>query len=519
MPNNQIALLARTPEFDTPAESEAKALQLQTLRDTATQRHQAGVDAAAQRQRDNADDIAVRGVYQNTADPTERIKALYGVSPKAAMVAEKFANDSDKERATTTASQVDTARKKIDAVGQALGFVMRNPSADSATRAVQTLVMHGMLTAEEGDHYHAEIAKNPDPEHIRSMAAESYAASLKSKDQLSKIETRDLGGTVQTTATDPITGVPTVTNTMVKTQTPDSVASNARIASEGRLNRQNQLDVQERKSNSAAPTMPGVASGTLDGTDAIVQAIIDGRKTLSAPEMKSAYGQNLMSLVAKKDPGFDLVNFGARAKTRNDFVAGKSAENIKAINTAIAHMGALDEQMTALGNGDSQLYNRAANWIGTRVGQDPALQEKVASVEATAEGVAGEMAKVFRSTGMSEHEIDAWRKKLEASTTPGSQRGTMRSAMHMLQGRMDAIGEQYKNGMGTSAQPLTMLTPEAQQIFDRLNGGKAGRRPTSKPIGGAQPAAANAKGWALHVDGKGNKAYVSPDGTQFEEVK
>jgi hypothetical protein len=29
----------------------------------------------------------------------------------------------------------------------------------------------------------------------------------------------------------------------------------------------------------------------------------------------------------------------------------------------------------------------------------------------------------------------------------------------------------------------------------------------------------NSKGWVLHTDAKGNKAYVSPDGKQFEEVK
>lgn len=29
----------------------------------------------------------------------------------------------------------------------------------------------------------------------------------------------------------------------------------------------------------------------------------------------------------------------------------------------------------------------------------------------------------------------------------------------------------------------------------------------------------NSKGWALHVDAKGNRAYVSPDGKQYEEVK
>ena len=29
----------------------------------------------------------------------------------------------------------------------------------------------------------------------------------------------------------------------------------------------------------------------------------------------------------------------------------------------------------------------------------------------------------------------------------------------------------------------------------------------------------NSQGWVLHVDAKGNKAYVSPDGKQFQEVK
>lgn len=35
----------------------------------------------------------------------------------------------------------------------------------------------------------------------------------------------------------------------------------------------------------------------------------------------------------------------------------------------------------------------------------------------------------------------------------------------------------------------------------------------------AAPAMKNAKGWTLHTDAKGNKAYVSPDGKQFEEVR
>ena len=36
--------------------------------------------------------------------------------------------------------------------------------------------------------------------------------------------------------------------------------------------------------------------------------------------------------------------------------------------------------------------------------------------------------------------------------------------------------------------------------------------PTTKPL-------TNNKGWTLHTDAKGNQAYVSPDGKQFEETK
>jgi hypothetical protein len=44
--------------------------------------------------------------------------------------------------------------------------------------------------------------------------------------------------------------------------------------------------------------------------------------------------------------------------------------------------------------------------------------------------------------------------------------------------------------------------------------GKGASKPEVK-----QTPARNTKGWQLSVDAEGNRAYVSPDGTQFEEVK
>lgn len=53
--------------------------------------------------------------------------------------------------------------------------------------------------------------------------------------------------------------------------------------------------------------------------------------------------------------------------------------------------------------------------------------------------------------------------------------------------------------------------------------GRAGRESmkseVGKPAPSGAPAATNAKGWKLMTDAQGNKAYVSSDGKQFEEVK
>jgi hypothetical protein len=62
------------------------------------------------------------------------------------------------------------------------------------------------------------------------------------------------------------------------------------------------------------------------------------------------------------------------------------------------------------------------------------------------------------------------------------------------------------------------LEEQMDEARKRMTGGSpgVGAPGSAQP---AAPAAANAKGWKLMRDAKGNQAYVSPDGKQFEEVK
>lgn len=289
---------------------------------------------------------------------------------------------------------------------------------------------------------------------------------------LEKLNFQNTGGA--TVGLDPFTGKSV--NTIANTVSPDARLRAAQDERESLRTDKRLREAQEEKEPKffvSNGLMGKEFLASLDKPTADqVRALADGRMAFpTGKALQSAYWQKMLSAVSQYDPSFDAVNYGARAKARNDLTAGKTGENIKAINTAIAHIGQLDDQMTALDNTTSPAYNAAMNWKATHLwGAD--RQEKLAAVSATAEGVAGEMAKVFRSTGMSVHEIDAWRQKFAESITPAQQRGTMQAAMHMLQGRMEAIQDQYKTGMGTTSEPLNILTPEAETVFKKLSGPK-----------------------------------------------
>lgn len=179
-------------------------------------------------------------------------------------------------------------------------------------------------------------------------------------------------------------------------------------------------------------------------------------------------GRELMDAVMKYDPTANEINLPARKATRKDFTSGKSAENIKALNTAIAHLGALSENFTKLDNSTFTPYNTAVNYIGEK--GDKQIQDASSRVTADADAVASEMAKVFRSTGMSTTEIEGWKKQISTSASPTQSKAFIEEALKLMKGRLDEIGHQYNQGMGKTQDPLELLNPKAAKTFKALSG-------------------------------------------------
>ncbi len=212
---------------------------------------------------------------------------------------------------------------------------------------------------------------------------------------------------------------------------------------------------------SAAAQIKGMAEGNLP---------LPNGRVLTTP-----YGQAIMNAVMQYDPAANAINLPARQKTRQDFTSGKSSENIAALNTAMSHLDRLNENFGKLHNSDYPLWNAVANPLSIAFGNKD-IQNATSKVGADAGAVSHELAKVFRSTGMSEGEIKEWEKKISSNNSPEQNKAVVEEAIDLMNGRLDSIGEKYNQGMGTTKDPLELLSPGAKAIYERITGKNSGEK-------------------------------------------
>lgn len=146
---------------------------------------------------------------------------------KARREAEKSQADIAKAKSETMKNEIAAAKERINFSGQAFGYVRQNPTLQNALGVIQSLATKQMISPEEAQQYTQMVQSNPTPENIKALADQAFQSTLAAKDQIEKFETRNLGGTTETIATNPVTGQTRVVNVAKNTQSPDSVASNA----------------------------------------------------------------------------------------------------------------------------------------------------------------------------------------------------------------------------------------------------------------------------------------------------
>lgn len=211
---NYLRPVKSVQEYDNEAmQGQANALQLK--------QHQMQMNALAQQQ---ADDQLLRKTASGFgADTDANYSSLLraGLVPQAEAY-KKASTDQLKVKSDADKARFDAAAKKIDIAGQAFNFVRQNPTLENAHAVIDYLGQNGVYSPDQVAQYKAQVQQNTGG--IAQLADMAFRSALSAKDQLGKVDTRNLGGTTETTSVDPVTGAVKTLNVAKNTQSPDSVA-------------------------------------------------------------------------------------------------------------------------------------------------------------------------------------------------------------------------------------------------------------------------------------------------------
>jgi hypothetical protein len=276
---------------------------------------------------------------------------------------------------------------------------------------------------------------------------------------------------------DPVTGQVKVSNSVKNTQSPDNMATNQRIAEEGRLNRGNQIKVQQMITDRRDAGDAGDSAFTSEAiANAAARYNVDGSlPPMGMGKAGSAGRAAILNEAARQKAGvsgeqqrFDQLNnkneVAARGAAVKSFATGKDGQAVQSANTALNHLETIRQLADAQKNGDIQAFNRAARALGAQLGQAAPTNLNAALVM-----VAPEVSKAVIGAGGTGHERDQAIQALNPNGSPDQIIGATQTMQELFGGRLTEAQRTYERTTGKKDFHDAMLSPSAQRVLDRAH--------------------------------------------------
>lgn len=181
-------------------------------------RERAIADATSQRE-------AVRGFGTDTTANYNRLLSTGNLG--AAQGYLKANADQAKTTADADKTKIETAHKRLEVIGQGLGYLKDNPTLENARSILQNFVQVGLMPPDVAQQKLADFQRDPTPQGIQQLATMGYQGAIAAKDQLPTIQNVTLGNRVQTQAVNPFTQQVTPLASAAIGQSADNIANNA----------------------------------------------------------------------------------------------------------------------------------------------------------------------------------------------------------------------------------------------------------------------------------------------------
>ena len=277
------------------------------------------------------------------------------------------------------------------------------------------------------------------------------------------------------------------------------------------------LGVGENDYNKAYQTAAGKAAGeglTTGGFDEMAKMLSE--RKLDPTILSRMRDQHKAEIIRKGlllDPSLDMKDYKREADLLKDFTSGKgSAFNIDRLNTAVPHLAHLKAAGDALQNTNMKAFNWGKNMMKDFKG-DPEISDYLDA----AQGVAGEMAAVFKNGTGTDVEIQKWLKRLSSSDSPRQIQQNFDTMVSLMRDRATALDNRFKTGMKGKSFPI--WSPEAQAVFKQIGADTGANSkaaaPAAAPAAGAPAAGEPTEG--VMPDGKRWRINPATGKKQIEE--
>jgi hypothetical protein len=227
----------------------------------------------------------------------------------------------------------------------------------------------------------------------------------------------------------------------------------------------------------AAAAAPGATASMKDVPGNLrdqVRQILDYRAPNPPQSRNNPVNQAMRQWIAKLDPTYDETAFPARNKILTSFTSGPESKSINAINTALGHLGELDDARQALNQNNVPLLHSLASRVGAAVGQDAP-----STYQAILHRVAPEMTAAYVQGGGGEGERGANMADFDISKGASQIGANIAESAKLLRSKIGAQEQQW-NTTFKPTKPADefqnrFITPAAKATLDKLSSQAGGK--------------------------------------------
>jgi hypothetical protein len=179
---------------------------------------------------------------------------------------------------------------------------------------------------------------------------------------------------------------------------------------------------------------------------------------------RTANGQKAIALALEKDPGFNTTDYQVKADMKKDYTTkGTSGKNLVALNTAINHLGRLEETGKQLNNDDLKVWNKFKNSTIRQTGNG-----KVDRMLADRDAVTSEVARVFQGVGMvTQEERNELRSRISEASSPDQIKQVSEEWINLMAGRLEPLKEAWDTKLSGERPAVPFVTRDAADVLKR----------------------------------------------------